>query len=81
MIGKLLGASLGERLAGRNRGLRGAMIGAATPWLVRRAFTPLGIAALGVERFGQTGNLADLYRTYRLDVDALVEGVAELFLD
>lgn len=48
MIGKFLGAMLGERVAGRNAGFKGAMIGAATPWLVRRAFTPLGVAALGV---------------------------------
>jgi pyruvate dehydrogenase E1 component len=39
------------------------------------------VSPLGVERFGQTGNLADLYRAYRLDVDAIVEAVAELFLD
>ena len=36
---------------------------------------------LGVDRFGQTGNLEDLYRAYRLDVDAIVEAAAELFLD
>lgn len=47
MIGKLIGAGLGRRLAGRNQGLKGAMIGAAAPWLLRRAFTPLGVAALG----------------------------------
>lgn len=47
MIGKLIGASVGRRLAGRNEGLKGALIGAAGPWLVRRAFTPLGIAAIG----------------------------------
>ena len=29
----------------------------------------------------QTGNLADLYRAYRLDSDAIVEAAAELFLD
>lgn len=38
------------------------------------------VSPLGVERFGQTGNLADLYRAYRLDVDAIVEAAAELFL-
>jgi pyruvate dehydrogenase E1 component len=38
------------------------------------------VAPLGVERFGQTGNLHDLYREYRLDMDALVEAAAELFL-
>ncbi len=47
MIGKLIGAAVGERVAGSNRGLRGAMLGAATPWLLRRALTPLGIAAIG----------------------------------
>ena len=38
------------------------------------------VSPLGVDRFGQTGNLGDLYREYRLDVDALVEAAAELFL-
>ncbi|HEY5711627.1 MAG TPA: transketolase [Allosphingosinicella sp.] len=39
------------------------------------------VSPLGIECFGQTGNLADLYRAYRLDVDAIVEAAAELFLD
>jgi pyruvate dehydrogenase E1 component len=39
------------------------------------------VSPLGVERFGQTGSLRDLYRVYRLDVDAVVEAAAELFLD
>lgn len=47
MLGKIIGARIGQRLAGRNQGLRGAAIGAAAPWLLRRAFTPLGFAALG----------------------------------
>jgi hypothetical protein len=47
MIGKLIGAAVGKRMAGRNQGLKGALLGAAAPWLVRRAFTPLGVAALG----------------------------------
>jgi pyruvate dehydrogenase E1 component len=38
------------------------------------------VSPLGVERFGQTGSLADLYREYRLDTDALIEAAAELFL-
>jgi pyruvate dehydrogenase E1 component len=38
------------------------------------------VAPLGVERFGQTGNLADLYAAYRLDGDAITEGIAELLL-
>ncbi|HEX8842301.1 MAG TPA: transketolase, partial [Sphingomicrobium sp.] len=36
------------------------------------------VAPLGVEKFGQTGSLADLYAAYRLDGDAITEGVAEL---
>jgi pyruvate dehydrogenase E1 component len=35
---------------------------------------------LGVDRFGQTGDLPDLYREYRLDPDAVVEACAALFL-
>jgi len=38
------------------------------------------VAPLGVDRFGQTGDLPDLYRTYRLDSDAIIEAAAELFL-
>ena len=47
MIGKIIGASVGRRVAGRNNGFRGALLGAAAPWLLRRAFTPLGFAAMG----------------------------------
>jgi pyruvate dehydrogenase E1 component len=38
------------------------------------------VAPLGVEKFGQTGNLADLYAAYRLDGAAITEAVAELLL-
>ena len=38
------------------------------------------VAPLGVERFGQTGSLADLYAAYRLDGDAITEAVAEVLL-
>jgi pyruvate dehydrogenase E1 component len=39
------------------------------------------VSPLGLDRFGQTGSLQDLYRHYRLDPDAIVEAAAELFLD
>ncbi|HEU0098114.1 MAG TPA: transketolase [Allosphingosinicella sp.] len=39
------------------------------------------VSPLGIDRFGQTGTLPDLYREYRLDADAIVEAAAELFLD
>ncbi len=38
------------------------------------------VSPLGVDRFGQTGDLPDLYRAYRLDSDAIVEAAADLFL-
>jgi pyruvate dehydrogenase E1 component len=38
------------------------------------------VAPLGVEKFGQTGNLADLYAAYRLDGEAITEAVAEVLL-
>ncbi len=39
------------------------------------------VSPLGLDRFGQTGSLQDLYREYRLDPDAIVEAAAELFLE
>ena len=38
------------------------------------------VSPLGTDRFGQTGDLPDLYRTYRLDEEAIFEAMAELFL-
>ncbi|MEA3081919.1 MAG: pyruvate dehydrogenase component [Sphingomonadales bacterium] len=38
------------------------------------------VAPLGVEKFGQTGSLTDLYAAYRLDGDAITEAVAEILL-
>jgi pyruvate dehydrogenase E1 component len=35
--------------------------------------------ALGVDTFGQVGDLPDLYRTYRLDAEAIIEACADLF--
>jgi pyruvate dehydrogenase E1 component len=39
------------------------------------------VSPLGVDRFGQTGDLPDLYRLYRLDTDAIIDAAAELLLD
>jgi pyruvate dehydrogenase E1 component len=38
------------------------------------------VAPLGVEKFGQTGSLSDLYAAYRLDGEAITEAVAEILL-
>ena len=39
------------------------------------------VSPLGIDRFGQTGDLDDLYREYRIDADAIVDAASELFLD
>ena len=38
------------------------------------------VSPLGVDRFGQTGDLPDLYRTYRLDAAAIIDAMAEIYL-
>lgn len=38
------------------------------------------VSPLGLDRFGQTGDLPDLYRTYRLDPEAVFDAAAELIL-
>ncbi len=38
------------------------------------------VSPLGLDRFGQTGDLPDLYREYRLDSQAIIDAAAELFL-
>ena len=38
------------------------------------------VAPLGVEKFGQTGSLAELYAAYRLDGAAITEAAAEILL-
>ena len=38
------------------------------------------VSPLGVDRFGQTGDLTDLYGAYRLDTAAIIDAAAELFL-
>ena len=44
MLGKILGAIAGQRIAGRNSGAKGALIGAAIPMIARRGLGPLGLA-------------------------------------
>ncbi|QKR99327.1 transketolase [Sphingomonas sp. CL5.1] len=38
------------------------------------------VSPLGIDRFGQTGDLPDLYALYRLDAEAIVDATAELIL-
>jgi len=47
MIGKIAGAMLGRKLAGRYNGGTGLLLGALAPAIARRAFGPLGLAVGG----------------------------------
>lgn len=48
MFGKIAGAFIGNKIAGRyGTGGRGMIVGAIAPMLVRRAFGPLGLALAG----------------------------------
>jgi len=39
------------------------------------------VAPLGVEKFGQSGNVPDLYRTYGLDAEAILGAAARLCIE
>lgn len=43
MLGKILGAMAGKRLAGRNSKLSGALVGAAVPVIARRGLGPIAL--------------------------------------
>ena len=47
MLGKLAGAFLGEKLAGPNKGAKGALIGYGAAALARRSVPALAAVALG----------------------------------
>jgi hypothetical protein len=53
MLAKILGAIAGEKIAGHNRKLTGALIGAAVPVVARRGLAPLAVvlaAGWGVKK-------------------------------
>jgi pyruvate dehydrogenase E1 component len=52
---------------------------AALSWLGSAA--RLRVEPLGVDRFGQSGDIPDLYRAYGLDCDAIIDAVARACLD
>lgn len=48
MLGKIAGALIGERIAGRNSGAKGALLGYGVAKLARRGLGPLAaVAAIG----------------------------------
>ena len=44
MLGKIAGALIGKRIAGRNSGLKGAALGYGVAAIARRGLGPLGLA-------------------------------------
>jgi pyruvate dehydrogenase E1 component len=38
------------------------------------------VRALGLERFGQSGDLPDLYRAYGLDAEAILDAAASALI-
>jgi hypothetical protein len=44
MLGKIAGALIGNRIAGRNEGVKGAILGAAAGRIATRGLGPLGTA-------------------------------------
>jgi pyruvate dehydrogenase E1 component len=70
-IAKLLGVAPGAGLVTLTDGSPGALswIGGVDGRIV---------IPLGTDRFGQTGDLPDLYSTYGLDADAVIEAMARL---
>jgi pyruvate dehydrogenase E1 component len=80
--GKATGSHVEQLLAplSRNAGLVTLLDGAPASLSWLGGVLGHRVSPLGLDRFGQTGSLPDLYREYRLDVDAIVEAAAELFL-
>ena len=68
MIGKIIGAAVGRRVAGRYSGGRGMLLGALAPVIARRAMGPLGLALAGgwaAKKYYDTRKLRTDYRAPR----------------
>jgi pyruvate dehydrogenase E1 component len=79
--GEPAGPSVAERLLGQlapGAGLVTVLDGspAALSWL--GSVDGRRVRALGTERFGQSGDVPDLYRDHRLDADAILDACADL---
>ena len=53
MLGKLAGAWLGNKVAGRNSGAKGAMLGYGASALARRGLGPLAVGAAAIWGFNK----------------------------
>lgn len=65
---------------GPNAGLVTVLDGAPATLSWLGGVLGMRVSPLGTDRFGQTGDLPDLYREYRLDEEAIIDAAAELFL-
>ncbi len=66
MIGKIIGAAVGRRVAGRYGGGKGMILGALAPIVMRRAMGPLGLAIAGgwaAKKYYDTRKLRSDHRT------------------
>jgi hypothetical protein len=59
MMGKLAGAWLGEKIAGKNEGAKGALLGYGAAALARRSMPTLAALALGGWAFRKWRNRRD----------------------
>ena len=72
---RLLRAAAPRRRAGDGRRLPSGDI-----VMARRASPAIAIVPLGVDRFGQSGDIPDLYRAYGIDTDAILDAAARACL-
>ena len=77
-------SSIAERLLARLRpGAALVTVGdfhpATLSWL--GAVAGNTIVPLGIDRFGQSGDIPDLYRLYGLDADAIIDAAAQALLE
>ena len=71
-------AAAGAAAAGRRAGHRRRQ-SSGNPVVARRR-RPQPVVPLGVDRFGQSGDIPDLYRVYGIDSDAIVDAAARACL-
>jgi len=70
MLGKLAGAWLGERIAGRNEGAKGAILGYGAAALARRSVPTLAALAIGGWAFKKWRNRRNSGSDYSSGVSA-----------
>ncbi|WP_344709874.1 hypothetical protein [Sphingomonas humi] len=78
MLGKIAGAIIGNRIAGRNDGVKGAILGAAGARLAARGLGPLGTAltvAYGAKKLYDWNRARKTERRFPADATPAQRGV------